>query len=398
MGTVGCALLSSERVECWGFAPDGEVGNGTFTGSAPCGMGQGGLKGCYPTPTPVSNLTGVVSVAVGHYHACALLAMGGVECWGFNAGGELGIGTTTGPSQCSQGDPCSPIPVAVSGLVGVTAISAGASDTCALLADGTVECWGGNSFGQIASVPAPVPGLQSVTAITSGAAHHCALLSDMTVKCWGNDDFGQLGNGTIGADAGLQGCGGDGGALCSEMPLAVNGLSGVTALASGDDYTCALMSDQTVECWGADGPGELGNGLYNGKTLTPTPVTGLSNVIAIAASSQNTCALLAERTVECWGLNAYGTLGDGDSAGPDTCGISGSCSATPVAVSGLTGVASIAVGNGAACAVLMDGTVECWGLNSNAMLGIGTTTGPEQCSHAYDGPYACSTMPVVVKL
>jgi alpha-tubulin suppressor-like RCC1 family protein len=274
------------------------------------------------------------------------------------------------------------------------AITSGEWFSCALLGDGTVQCWGANNAGQLAdgttvdrSVPAAVPGLTGVTAITSGWSHECALLSDQTVRCWGWNPYGQLGNGTINN--------------VNTAPVTVTGLTGVTAIAAGFGHTCALRNDGTVACWGWNGSGQLGDGTTTDK-ITPVVVPGLSGVTAIATGASHSCALLATGGERCWGRNVYGQLGDGTSinrSSPVTVpGVSGvtaitagwehSCSvlatgvamcwgnsasgSLPAAVPGLTGVVGIAAGHHT-CARLGNGTVDCWGNNGSGELGDGTT-------------------------
>ncbi len=345
-----------------GDAGAGEGGDGAVDG----GGGGAGID------APLVNVT---AVAAGGAHTCALISDGTVECWGDNEFGQLGNGMMMN----------SPTPVGVSGLSGVTAIAAGNYHTCALLSGGTVECWGTDQIGELgdgmpasqSSTPVPVSGLTGVAAITAGADQSCALLTGGTVECWGGNADGELGDGT---STGPSTCAGSN--ACSTTPAPVSGLSGVTAIAAGGGpQTCAVLSGGTVECWGYNGYGVLGDGTSTGPatcggfpcSTVPGAVSGLTGVSAVAAGNLGTCALISGGTVQCWGDNTYGDLGTGSSAGPTFCN-STPCSTTPVAVSGLTGVNGLAAGYGGSCALLSDGTVECWGYNAVGELGNGNTT------------------------
>ncbi len=147
-------------------------------------------------------------------------------------------------------------------------------------------------------------------------------------------------------------------------PVPVSGVSGAAAVSVGNGSACALLSGGTVQCWGLNDFGQLGNGTVTQQSLTPVPVTGLSGVTAISVGAESACALLTDGTVECWGHNVLGLLGDGKTTN----------SSIPVPVTGLSGVSAISVGAEHACAVLADGTAECWGNNTFGQLGDGTTT------------------------
>ena len=181
-GEHTCAIASGRSVKCWGWNGTGQLGIGTTTDSS--------------TPVDVVGLaTEVSAIAAGGRHTCALMAAGGIKCWGYNEFGQLGNGTTA--------DSAMPVDVAVL-TRSVGAITTGGNLTCALRTEGVVTCWGIDLTGQLAggatfdsAAPVDVVGLASgVTTIVAGYYHICALTRDGGVSCWGGNDTGQLGNGT----------------------------------------------------------------------------------------------------------------------------------------------------------------------------------------------------------
>jgi alpha-tubulin suppressor-like RCC1 family protein len=330
-----------------------------------------------PRSIPLHGLVGLLAgIGVLVVAAPAWAASSGVFAWGDNFRGQLGDGTTAS----------SDVPVAVSGLSRVAAVSGGADDSIALLSNGMVMAWGENGLGQLgdgsteekSEVPVAVSGLSEVTAIAAGGNHSLALLRNGTVMAWGYDAFGQLGDGTIGGPETT--C--NDSLPCSRAPVAVSGLSEVTAIAAGYNYSLALLRDGTVVAWGLNESGALGNGTSaENANPTPAPVSGLSEVTAIAAGLGGvSTALLKNGTVMDWGAGGEGGLGDGTEHGSDV----------PVAVSGLSGVVALPNG-GEGMALLGNGTVVDWGLNAVGELGDGTETGPSTCSGI-----PCSRTPVAV--
>lgn len=179
-----CALLATGAVQCWGHGPSGQLGDNSNSSTRRL------------TPVQVTGLTsGVVAISAGGEHTCALLATGAVQCWGRGDTGQVGDGTNG--SQL--------VPTQVVGLTsGVTSISAGGSHTCARLATGAAMCWGRNADGELgdgtttdSNVPVAVTGLEKgVKAVTVGDGQTCVILATYDIRCFGANYYGGLGDGT----------------------------------------------------------------------------------------------------------------------------------------------------------------------------------------------------------
>lgn len=349
-----CALRANGTVKCWGANDFGELGNGTMKSS--------------DTPVLVKGIRTATAISAGYWYACAVLAAGTVKCWGYNGYGQLGRRNLNNAVT----------PVRVTRVRHATAISTGDEHTCALLAAGTVKCWGYNYYGELGNgtfsptfkardgdpgwVPAsawmPVKGIRNATAIAAGRGYDapsytCAVLSTGTAKCWGSNEYGQLGNGTrtgIGVPT----------------PVWVKGIRNATAIATGARHACAVLSTGTVKCWGRDGVGQLGDSTQSHSRTVPVRVKGIRNATAITAGYSHTCALLADRTVMCWGAGGNGQLGNGTLHHAPT----------PVSVKHIRKATAIGGGGelpgfGHTCALLATGAVQCWGDNSSGQLGNG---------------------------
>ncbi len=300
---------------------------------------------------------------------------------------------TTGESLVSEEMSITP----PGGALRVQEIALGDSHTCAVRTDGTVKCWGDNSFGQIGEsggnfsvIPVPVSGISNPVSLAAGDLFTCAVLSTGSVQCWGVGK--DLGNGTQ---------------TSSAVPQTVLDINNAVSVTAGQYHACALLSDGAVKCWGENRNGQLGIGVTKGPescgsvptsgknreqvycSTKPVSVVGITTAVSLSADEYSTCALLSDKTVKCWGNNSSGVLGIGNASGPESCGDSGSpCSSKPLTVTNLENVKKIS----STCALLSDGTIKCWGYNHSGQLGVGTHSGPETC-----GENSCSTLPVTVK-
>src|SRR5439155_1480335 len=231
---------------------------------------------------PVSGVTTATSIVAGDQHECARLEDRTVWCWGVGDSGQRGDGNF----NTAQPNPVEVVGGSGTPLTGASAITTRGYHTCALLVDGTVQCWGQNDNGQLgdggplpgrsSNPPARVSGLSGVLAVTGGFRHTCALLGDHTVWCWGLNDSGQLGDGTT---------------TSSSTPLQVGGITSAVAVSAGVSHTCALLSGGAVKCWGWNNAGQLGNGTTTNAS-TPVTMTGTGGTAVTWASSDQTIATI----------------------------------------------------------------------------------------------------------
>jgi len=359
-----CALLSDGTAKCWGPDSFGQLGDGT-TNSA--------IDSTPVLATTVSAANPAKSISLG-LATCAALTDGTIRCWGSNNAGDLGNGTTT------------------NSLTAVTAYSNSANPAkqvsvniyaaCAVFHDGTVDCWGNDGGNPAAPLlgngstttysltPTPVSNISAVnpaTTVSVGSSSACALMAGGTVQCWGSNNHGELGTGAPGPDS----CDG---LPCSTVPVPVAGLSGVTMISVGGlaDVVCAVKNDGTVWCWGSNTYSQLGYATTEPYVASPMQVTGISgSATAVSVGYSSVCVLLSDGTIQCWGNDQDSQIGNPASTNPQT---------SPETVSNITAAnpaTAISVNENSACALLQDGTVQCWGWAANGSLGNGETTTSE---------------------
>jgi alpha-tubulin suppressor-like RCC1 family protein len=306
------ALLSNGTVMAWGADEWGQLGGG------------GEALTMSDVPIQVPGLTNVTAIAAGANFSLALLSNGTVMAWGGNLSGQLGNGSYEE----------SELPVQVKGLPVITAIAAGGEHALALQANGKVAAWGAGERGQLgdnntnnSDVPVAVQDLTGAVGIAAGVQHSLAVLSSGKVEAWGGDEYGQLGDSSVPEN--------EEGERMTELPVAVEGVSGASAVAAGARHSLALLSNGTVMAWGEDKAGQLGTGTIAREQETPATVSGLAGARAISAGGEHSMALLATGAVLTWGENHFGELGNGTIGEP---------SDVPVAVSALNEVSGISAG------------------------------------------------------
>lgn len=347
-----CAVTSNGGVHCWGSnGAYGVLGNGSTAASG--------------VPVPVRGISNAVEVRAGTFHSCARLTDGSVRCWGKGSEGALGQGSFDN----------SRLPVTVLGFGPAgpaRQIAVGAEHTCILSQAGQVFCVGGNFWGQSGRVGSAssnqvmsVP-LLNVDEIVVGQYHSCGRVGG-TVWCWGLNSSGQLGNSSTASNY---------------TPVQVFGVSAAIALSSGRTHNCALLapgnvlSNSSVACWGDNSTGQLGTGLAGGISASPVTVPSLGSTgntpDAVAAGAQHTCARLLDGTMQCWGLAAYGAVGDG---GDGTVLYQLSPTTVVALPPGGGGrnitTEGITAGNNTTCAIMSDGGIRCWGDNEFGQGGHG---------------------------
>lgn len=319
------------------------------------------------------------SVVAGDWVTCAITAASALRCWGENASGELGQGNVN-----NIGDN-EPITIANSTvpLVGTpVSVSHGTTHTCALTDTGTVQCWGYGGYGRtgqgntltigndepVTAANSIVPLGEPVIGLSAGATHTCAVTVSGALRCWGDNANGQLGLGHVNYI-------GDDEALTPENSTVPLGETAV-AVALGNAYTCVLTGAGKVRCWGSGASGRTGLGMTNqigddeDITAANTTVPLAGRAVALSAGRAHTCAVIVDGTVQCWGYGGDGRhgLGHANSIGDNETLTVGN-SRVPIPEK----VIAVSAGNLNTCVLTVGGAIRCWGANGEGQLGLGNT-------------------------
>ena len=294
-----CALTSSGSLYCWGDNTEGQAGDGTTNRYSNPVM-----------PADIPQNRTIVTAGVGWRHTCAILDDGSLMCWGRDSSGALGNGQDETSSQYS------PVNVELPANRNVVDVGVGYDNTCVLFDDGGIMCWGKDNEGQNgdggSNLPTSSPGSnvalpeeRSAVSLSVGAQHSCAVLDNASLVCWGWNGYGTIGDNTT---------------TNAHVPVFVELPNGakVIDVDAGIHHTCAVLENQTVNCWGRNWLRTVGGeGPYskNTKILLPRHVEGTSSVVKVETSERHTCTLAENGTISCWGQGDQGALGVGTCCG-----------------------------------------------------------------------------------
>lgn len=370
------------------------AGTGIYTAASTAGAGSIRVTDS-ALNTSTASVTHITpsEIVSGSYHTCVRYNNGGVKCFGLGSSGQLGSGSTANiGSTSTQVGGAIPFVNLGTGRT-ATALAAGINHTCAILDNSTLKCWGSNTYGQLGagnttaygsaagqmgdSLPAVNLGVgRSPTKVFAFGYVTCVILDNSQTKCFGRNSYGQLGQDDIVSR-------GTSAAQMGDSLLAINLGSGRTAtkMTGGLDFTCALLDNATVKCFGRSNNGQTGYQQTGNKGDVAGSMSGLvavnlgtgRTVTDLTSGYSHSCALLDNSTMKCWGRNQSGQLGLGNTStmGAATSTMGDSLSAVPL--TSFTPV-KMWLGRQWTCAANASSNVRCWGLNSTGQLLVGSTS------------------------
>jgi len=333
-----CGITSNGTLHCWGKNDNGQLGDGTK------------LKKEYPVSVS-GNYANWISVSTRNSHTCGVKTDGTLYCWGYNNHGQLGDNTKTDRNYPEK------ITFTVSN--GIYMESSGSNHSCEVKTNGTLYCWGDNGNGQLGNNSTnnskiPVQEFSQSTnwvSVSAGDSHTCGIKKDGTLWCWGDNTFGKIGDHTS-----------------TEKHVPTQEFTASTnweSVSASKNHTCGVKTDGTLWCWGCNYNGEIGD---NTVVIRYTPTQEFSqstNWASVSAGNSHTCGIKKDGTLWCWGDNYYGQLGDNTTIDRKS----------PVLeYNQSTNWKSVSAGDYHTCGVKTDGTLYCWGNNSNGQIGDNTTT------------------------
>jgi alpha-tubulin suppressor-like RCC1 family protein len=331
----GCALAAG-RGWCFGANVDGGLGSGDAD--------------THIAPVALAADFGWDALAAGENHACGLQhGSGAVFCWGYNAAGQLGVGDLDARTA----------PVRVPLPAPARSVAAGYNHTCAIAADQSLWCWGDNTEGELGQVDAPgAPDASSPVHVGSAAdwlavagaqGHTCAIEAPGTMWCWGRNTKSETGT-----NPSLEQVRG---------PAQVGAFTDWVSLDIGQGTSCGIRADGSLWCWGDNTFGQQAIAPESAPVAAPRQVGGDTDWAQVSVDAFSGCAVKTDQSLFCWGRNAEGQLGVGDTRDRYQ----------PTAVATDTAWGAASVGRFHACAATADGAAYCMGENSSGQLGVGDT-------------------------
>jgi len=276
-----CAVSKTGKAYCWGSNLKGQLGREETPST---------------TPVLISGITDAADITASGAFSCALLIDGKVKCWGDNEKGTLGNGGTENSTT--------PVDATLSNT---KAISGGSDHVCAIINDGTVKCWGSNEYKQLgdttvekSSTPITISGISNAEKISCGKYHSCVVLETGEINCWGDSIYPMLGNPL---------------ASTSSTPVEALIFKIATDVSAGVSHSCATLDDGSAVCWGYNEFFQLGTSWAVGGSFLDHPQDVrniISNVKMINPGDTFTCAIVADDSVKCWGRGQFGQLGQGN--------------------------------------------------------------------------------------
>lgn len=334
-----CGITTTKEIYCWGDNDVYQLGTSYFKDNL--------------NPNLVYEIKNAASIFAGARHSCAILADGLVKCWGDNRSGQVGDGRRELLFR--------EIPVFVHNLFNPVSLALGDSHSCALMADGSIRCWGENTFGQLGDgtntnslLWVQVKSDRKFKSVAAGAFHTCAVDELGDTYCWGKNDSGQLGSGNT---------------RNSNIPRLVIGIDAATSVAANFDSTCAIVTRGATWCWGNGKRSVLGNFDSESKSIPVAVVdtaflrsvgnyTPVSEIKQISIGETLSCLISKLDSVACWG-ESYSTRAPNFVGQSATAGV-------------ILSVSKIAVGRDHACALRKDGSIYCWGRDDFGEFGVGS--------------------------
>ena len=331
-----CGITDIGELKCWGSDANGQ-------------LGIGGGQVNKTSPTVIDTPTTYSQISLGAYHTCGITTSGVLKCWGENYFGKLGDNSNTDRF----------FPVVIDSGTSYSQISLGDHHTCGITTAGVLKCWGDNSSGQLGegsnvnkNSPVVIDSPTTYSQVSLGAAYSCGITTGGVLKCWGNNYYGQLGDNTNSNRF---------------FPKVIDSGTNYTQINLGNSHTCGITSGGELKCWGSNSSGQLGDGSYAEK-FTPKVIDVGTNYVQIGLGSKMiiasnyTCGLTSEGVLKCWGINLNVPNTHLTLEHP-----------TPLVIDNSTKYDAVTTSTTHTCGITNNKQIKCWGstYNKNDALGIG---------------------------